>query len=95
MCSSDLSDRVRFDLAGYLLLAFGMVAVSLALDGLSGLGLRQASVLVLMIFGLASLTEVVLKRGQCVTKFREQCSMRAQLIRVRIEPVQCCVEDRC
>lgn len=46
----------RFDAAGYLLLAFGMVAISLALDGLSGLGLRQASVLVLMIFGLASLT---------------------------------------
>ena len=46
----------RFDLAGYVLLAFGMVAVSLALDGLSGLGLRQASVLFLMIFGLASLT---------------------------------------
>ncbi|MGM9483626.1 multidrug transporter subunit MdtD [Roseateles sp. NT4] len=46
----------RFDLAGYLLLAFGMVAMSLALDGLSGLGLRQASVLLLMIFGLASLT---------------------------------------
>ncbi|MBV8037299.1 multidrug transporter subunit MdtD [Roseateles sp.] len=45
----------RFDMAGYLLLAFGMVALSLALDGLSGLGLRQASVLVLMIFGLASL----------------------------------------
>ncbi|MCJ0761796.1 multidrug transporter subunit MdtD [Variovorax terrae] len=45
----------RFDLAGYLMLAFGMVALSLALDGLSGLGLRQAGVLVLMIFGLASL----------------------------------------
>jgi EmrB/QacA subfamily drug resistance transporter len=47
--------RVRFDSAGYLLLAFGMVALSLSLDGLSSLGLRQASVLVLMIFGLASL----------------------------------------
>ncbi len=46
----------RFDLAGYLMLAFGMVALSLALDGLSGLGLRQASVLLMMIFGLASLT---------------------------------------
>ncbi|CAM3944454.1 multidrug transporter subunit MdtD [Roseateles saccharophilus] len=46
----------RFDAAGYLLLAFGMVAISLALDGLSGLGLHQASVLVLMIFGLSSLT---------------------------------------
>lgn len=50
-------DRVaRFDLAGYLLLAFGMVSLSLALDGLSGLGLREAGVLVLMIFGLASLS---------------------------------------
>jgi len=45
----------RFDLSGYLLLAFGMVALSLALDGLSSLGLRQAGVLVLMVFGLASL----------------------------------------
>ena len=45
----------RFDLGGYLMLAFGMVAISLALDGLADLGLRQATVLVLMIFGLASL----------------------------------------
>ncbi|MFC5522887.1 multidrug transporter subunit MdtD [Polaromonas jejuensis] len=45
----------RFDLPGYLYLAFGMVAVSLAVDGLSGLGLKQASVLVLLVFGLASL----------------------------------------
>ena len=46
----------RFDLAGYLMLAFGMVGVSLALDGLSGLGLGEAGVLVLLVFGLASLT---------------------------------------
>lgn len=46
----------RFDVTGYLLLAFGMVAVSLAVDGLSGLGLKQASVLVLLVFGMASLT---------------------------------------
>lgn len=45
----------RLDLAGYLMLAFGMVSLSLALDGLASLGLRQASVLVLMIFGLAAL----------------------------------------
>jgi EmrB/QacA subfamily drug resistance transporter len=49
-------DTPRFDLTGYLYLAFGMVAVSLAVDGLSGLGLKQASVLVLLVFGLASLT---------------------------------------
>ena len=48
-------DTPRFDLTGYLLLAFGMVAMSLAVDGLSGLGMRQASVLVLLVFGLASL----------------------------------------
>ena len=56
MPAPEAAQRTRFDLAGYLLLAFGMAALSLALDGLSGLGLRQASVLVLMIFGLASLT---------------------------------------
>ncbi|RYX93166.1 MAG: DHA2 family efflux MFS transporter permease subunit [Comamonadaceae bacterium] len=46
----------RFDITGYLYLAVGMVCVSLAVDGLSGLGLKQASVMVLMVFGLASLT---------------------------------------
>ena len=45
----------RFDLGGYAMLSFGMVALSLSLDGLSELGLRQAAVLVLLMFGLASL----------------------------------------
>ncbi|MCZ2104218.1 MAG: multidrug transporter subunit MdtD [Burkholderiales bacterium] len=45
----------RFDLVGYAMLALGMVALSLGLDGLSGLGLRQAGVVLLMVFGLASL----------------------------------------
>nr|WP_145548315.1 multidrug transporter subunit MdtD [Variovorax boronicumulans] len=45
----------RFDMAGYLLLSFGMVAISLSLDGVSELGLRQAAVLVLLVFGMASL----------------------------------------
>jgi EmrB/QacA subfamily drug resistance transporter len=56
MQDSPLGEVPRFDIAGYLLLAFGMVCVSLALDGLSNLGLHHAGVLVLMIFGLASLT---------------------------------------
>jgi EmrB/QacA subfamily drug resistance transporter len=44
----------RFDLGGYLMLSFSMVAISLALDGLSGLGLRHAGVLLLLMFGMAS-----------------------------------------
>lgn len=44
-----------FDRTGYILLAFGMVAISLALDGLAGLGMRAATIRVLLIFGLASL----------------------------------------
>jgi len=44
----------RFDGAGYLMLSFSMVAISLSLDGLSELGLRHATVLMLMIFGMAS-----------------------------------------
>ncbi|QHI99610.1 DHA2 family efflux MFS transporter permease subunit [Xylophilus rhododendri] len=45
----------RFDLVGYGWLAFGMVAVSLALDGLAELGLPQVTVVLLVVFGLASL----------------------------------------
>lgn len=44
-----------FDLKGYVLLAFGMVAVSLALDGLAELGMKRAIVSVLILFGLSSL----------------------------------------
>ncbi len=45
----------KFDGVGYALLSFGMVAISVALDGLSGMGFGMAQVLVLMVFGLASL----------------------------------------
>ncbi|WP_300618894.1 multidrug transporter subunit MdtD [Dokdonella sp.] len=48
-------EPARFDLGGYLMLSFSMVAISLSLDGLSGLGMQHAVVLVLAVFGLASL----------------------------------------
>ncbi|MGI4900656.1 MAG: multidrug transporter subunit MdtD [Janthinobacterium lividum] len=44
-----------FDLKGFLLLAVGMIAISLSLDGLAELGLRHATVLVLLILSLACL----------------------------------------
>ncbi|MCZ4501157.1 MAG: transporter, partial [Marmoricola sp.] len=53
-----------FDFGGYLLLAFGMVSISLSLDGLSELGLRQASVLVLLVFGMASLVAYWLRASR-------------------------------
>ncbi|MDM0114894.1 multidrug transporter subunit MdtD [Variovorax sp. J22R133] len=56
--------RSRFDGLGYAMLAFGMVAISLALDGVSELGLRQVSVLVLLVFGFASLTAYWLHAGR-------------------------------
>jgi EmrB/QacA subfamily drug resistance transporter len=46
----------RFDGFGYALLAFGMVAVSLAIDGASSLGLHGVGVVVLMVFGFAAVT---------------------------------------
>ncbi|MEZ5606062.1 MAG: multidrug transporter subunit MdtD [Burkholderiaceae bacterium] len=45
----------RFDLGGYLLLAVAMVATSLALDGLSGLGWAHTLLVLLMVLGLAAL----------------------------------------
>jgi EmrB/QacA subfamily drug resistance transporter len=41
-----------FDLAGYLLLAVGMVALTISLDGLADLGLQHAVVLVLLVLSL-------------------------------------------
>jgi EmrB/QacA subfamily drug resistance transporter len=58
-------DAVKaFDFGGFSLLAFGMACISLSLDGLSGLGLRQASVLVLLVFGMASLVAYWLRAAR-------------------------------
>ena len=45
----------RFDLLGYVLLAFGMVAVSLSVDALSGHDARRVAVIVLLVGGLAAI----------------------------------------
>ena len=45
----------RFDAPGYGLLAFGMIAVSLSIDALSGHAPRQAALVVLLVAGLAAL----------------------------------------
>jgi MFS family permease len=54
----------RFDFAGYALLAVGMITVSIALDGLSELELHHATVLLLLVFGLASLVGYWLRATQ-------------------------------
>jgi EmrB/QacA subfamily drug resistance transporter len=45
----------RFDLLGYLLLSFSMVAISFGMEGLAELGLRHGTVMLLLVFGLATL----------------------------------------
>jgi EmrB/QacA subfamily drug resistance transporter len=47
--------RPLLDLSGFLLLAFSMAAISIALEGMAELGLRGAYGIVILIFGLASL----------------------------------------
>ncbi|MFS2164348.1 multidrug transporter subunit MdtD [Variovorax sp. Varisp62] len=51
----------RFDGVGYAMLAFGMVAISLSLDGA---GLRQGGVMVLLIFGFASIVAYWLRAAR-------------------------------
>ncbi|SFQ00036.1 drug resistance transporter, EmrB/QacA subfamily [Variovorax sp. OK605] len=51
----------RFDSVGYAMLAFGMVAISLSLDGV---GLRQGGVMVLLIFGFASIVTYWLRASR-------------------------------
>jgi EmrB/QacA subfamily drug resistance transporter len=53
-----------FDFPGYGLLALGMIAVSIGLDGLSELKLHHATVLLLLVFGLASLVGYWLRATQ-------------------------------
>jgi EmrB/QacA subfamily drug resistance transporter len=60
MPDSRAASAGRFDLSGYLMLAFGMVGISLALDGLAGLGMATATVRVLLIIGLASIAAYAL-----------------------------------
>ncbi|TGK43462.1 multidrug transporter subunit MdtD [Leptospira andrefontaineae] len=55
MKGNPIQNASVFDLKGYLLLAFGMVTFSLALDAGSSLGLQKAGVILLTIFGLASI----------------------------------------
>lgn len=47
--------QVRFDALGYVLLAFGMVAISLSLDSLAEQDARRGAMMVLLVFGLAGL----------------------------------------
>lgn len=60
MPDSRVQPRSGFDLSGYLMLALGMVGISLALDGLAGLGMQTATVRVLLIFGLAGIAAYAL-----------------------------------
>jgi EmrB/QacA subfamily drug resistance transporter len=48
-------ERPALDLSGFLLLAFSMAAISIALEGMAELGLRGIYGMVVLIFGLASL----------------------------------------
>lgn len=54
----------RFDVAGYLLLAVAMLALSFSLDGLAELGFQHATVLMLLIASMAALTAYVLHAGR-------------------------------
>lgn len=56
--------RMPFDAGGYALLAVGMVAISLALDGVAEMGFRQVSVFVLLVFGFASLAAYWLRASR-------------------------------
>src|SRR5258707_2336988 len=55
MPDSRNASTAPFDLAGYLLLAVGMVALTISLDGLADLGLQHAIVLVLLVLSFGCL----------------------------------------
>ena len=55
MPESRIANLARFDITGYGMLTFGMIAISIAFDGLGELGMRHATVLVLLIGGFAGI----------------------------------------
>ncbi|WP_085315300.1 multidrug transporter subunit MdtD [Derxia lacustris] len=55
MPSGRLEDNPPFDLPGFALLAVSMVSISISLDGLGELGMRRATVMILLFMGLAAL----------------------------------------
>ncbi|MHA7683858.1 multidrug transporter subunit MdtD [Cupriavidus sp. PET2-C1] len=60
MPNARLHGVAPFDLSGYLLLAISMLTISFSLDGLAELGFEHATVLMLLIASMASLTAYVL-----------------------------------
>jgi EmrB/QacA subfamily drug resistance transporter len=56
-----------FDATGYLLIAIGMAAISVSLEGLAELGMQRAFVMLLLVFGLASLTAYWLHAARTAT----------------------------
>ena len=49
-------ELMPFDTTGYFLLTSGMVGLSIALDGLSEMGLPHAAIMILLVFAFASIT---------------------------------------
>jgi EmrB/QacA subfamily drug resistance transporter len=64
MPNSRFEDTGRFDAGGYALLSIAMVTVSFSLDGLAELGFQRATVLMLLIGSMASLTAYVLRANR-------------------------------
>jgi EmrB/QacA subfamily drug resistance transporter len=71
-------ERTRFDGAGFALLAICMVSMSLALDGLSELGLEQVTILFLVLVSLVCLCTYVLHANH-----KRYALLSLQLFRVR------------
>ena len=67
----------RFDLTGYVMIAIAMATISVALDGLAELHLQHPVVLMLLVFGLATLCGYWLHASQ-----REQPLFPARLFHV-------------
>jgi EmrB/QacA subfamily drug resistance transporter len=64
MIDARQSDVASFDLIGYLLLAFSMVAVSVGIDGLSDLHFGHITVVLLLMFGFAALAAYWLRAAR-------------------------------
>lgn len=74
----------RFDLRGYALLAFAMIVLSLALDGISGLGTPHALVMLMTVAGMAALAGYWLHAANSTTPLFSLALFRVPSFRIGI-----------
>lgn len=82
MPKNDQQPKRRFDTLGFALLSMGMVGVSVALDGMSGMGMNMALVIVLTVLSAGCLAAYWLHASHVATPLFQPALFQVRSLRV-------------